>query len=288
MKIVPVVFAVAVAVVTAWRWPRLGWPLRGAGMAVSGALALYGAGIVRLPAFEDVIASIGSTLGAYTYVLVAVMAFLETGAFVGLLVPGETVVIVGGVVAGQGHIDLALLFGLTWLCSFAGDVTGYVLGGRLGRRFLLAHGPRVHITERRLLQVEEFFARYGSGTILIGRFVGLVRPVAPFLAGASKYPRGRFVALAGLGTGLWSATFVLLGYLFWQSLDQAIAIAQRGSLALGGTVLALIALVAGYRYLRDRVRHPRPPKSPRRPRRDRQDNRSVSAADLGVTRRDAC
>jgi undecaprenyl-diphosphatase len=191
------------------------------------------------------------------------MAFLETGAFVGLLVPGETVVVVGGVIAGQGHIDLALLLGLTWLCAFAGDLSGYLLGRRLGRRFLLAHGPRVHVTEPRLLRVEAFFGRYGPATILIGRFVGLVRPVAPFLAGASKYPIGRFAALAGLGTGLWSATFVLLGYLFWQSLDEAIAIAQRGSLALGGTVAVVIALVAGYRYMRERASRARPPGSPR-------------------------
>jgi undecaprenyl-diphosphatase len=182
------------------------------------------------------------------------MAFLETGAFVGLVGPGETVVIVGGVVAGQGHIDLGLLLGLTWACAFAGDVTGYVLGHRLGRRFLLTHGPRVRITEEQLLRVEAFFGRYGPGAIIIGRFVGLVRSVAPFLAGASGYPRGRFIALAGLGTGLWSAAFVMLGYLFWQSLDEAIAMAKRGSLALGGTAAVVIAVVAAYRYLRGRKR----------------------------------
>lgn len=253
MKIGPIAVATALTATTLWRWPRLGWPVRAVGMALCGALALYGAGIIHLPRLEAVIASVGSTLGAYTYALVAVMAFLETGAFVGLLVPGETVVIVGGVVAGQGHIDLWLVLGITWLCAFAGDTTSYVLGRRLGRRFLLAHGPRLHVTEQRLLRVEAFFGRYGPATILIGRFVGLVRPVAPFLAGASKYPLGRFVALAGLGTGAWSATFVLLGYLFWQSLDEAIAIAQRGSLVVGGTLAVVIAVVAGYRYLRDRT-----------------------------------
>jgi undecaprenyl-diphosphatase len=252
MRITPIAFAVAVAAVMMWRWPRLGWALRALGVALCVALALYGAGLIHLPQLEDVIASVGSTLGAYTYALVAVMAFLETGAFVGLLVPGETVVIVGGVVAGQGHIALGLLVGLTWVCAFAGDVTSYLLGRRLGRRFLLAHGPQVQITEQRLLWVESFFGRYGPATILIGRFVGLVRPVAPFLAGASKYPFVRFVALATLGTGMWSAAFVLLGYLFWQSLDEAIAIAQRGSLALGATVAVVITLVTGYRALRER------------------------------------
>jgi membrane protein DedA with SNARE-associated domain len=269
MKIAPIVFAIAVAGGTLWRWPRLGWLLRGLGVTGTVALILYGAGIVHLPQLEKVISSVGSTLGSYTYALVAAMAFLETGAFVGFVVPGETVVIVGGVVAGQGHIDLVLLLALAWACALAGDVTSYLLGRRLGRRFLLKHGWRVRITEERLLRIEAFFGRYGAATVLIGRFVGLVRPVAPFLAGASKYPPGRFVALAALGTGLWSAAFVSLGYVFWQSLDEAIAIAKRGSLALGGTVTVVVALVVGYRHLRGR--------------RGREPERSVSGVSLQAT-----
>jgi undecaprenyl-diphosphatase len=269
MKLLPIVFALAVAAAVAWRWRRVGWAVRLAGAALSVALALYGAGVFHLPDFETVIGDLGSALGPYTYALVAVMAFLETGAFVGLLVPGETVVIVGGVVAGQGHIDLVGLLGLTWMCAFAGDLTGYVLGRRLGRRFLLEHGPRVHITEPRLIRVEAFFARYGLATILIGRFVGLVRPIAPFLAGASRYPAGRFAAVAFVGTGLWSTAFVLLGFAFWQSLDEAVAIAQRGSLALGGVVVLVVALIAGYRRLRGRAG--------RRPDRPQPDHRATEA-----------
>lgn len=256
MRLLPIVFAFAVGAGIVWRWARLGWPARLAAAALSAALALYGAGVFHLPELEKVVGSVGSTLGPYTYALVGVMAFLETGAFVGLLVPGETVVIVGGVVAGQGHIDLVALLGLTWICAFAGDLTGYGVGRRLGRRFLLEHGPRVHITEARLIRVEAFFARYGLATILIGRFVGLVRPIAPFLAGASRYPAGRFAAVAAVGTGLWSAAFVLLGFAFWQSFDEAVTIAKQGSLALGGVVLLLVAVIAGYRRLRARTDRP--------------------------------
>jgi undecaprenyl-diphosphatase len=253
MKLLPIVFTFALAAMIAWRWRRLGWAVRLAGALVSAALALYGAGVFHLPELETVIGDLGSALGPYTYALVAVMAFLETGAFVGLLVPGETVVIVGGVVAGQGHIDLFALLGLTWISSFTGDLTGYALGRRLGRRFLIEHGARVQITEPRLVRVEAFFSRYGIATIFIGRFVGLVRPIAPFLAGASRYPLGRFAAVAAAGTGLWSAAFVLLGFAFWQSLDEAVAIAQRGSLALGGVLLLAVALIAVYRRLRPRA-----------------------------------
>jgi membrane protein DedA with SNARE-associated domain len=260
MRVLPTALAIVAACTIVWRWPRLGWPLRAAGAVLCTALGLYGSGIIRLPEFETVLRTLGSTLGPYTYALVAVMAFLETGAFVGLLVPGEMVVIVGGVVAGQGHIDMPALLVLAWCCAFGGDITGYLLGGRLGRRFLLEYGPRVHISEARLLRVEEWFARYGVATILIGRFVGVVRPIAPFLAGASRYPPGRFGALAALGTGLWSAAFVLLGFLCWQSFDRALAIAKSGSLALAAIVLLTLGLVVGYRYLRTRSTGARGPR----------------------------
>jgi undecaprenyl-diphosphatase len=254
MKLAPIIFAAAVAGMTWWRWRQLGWPLRAAAAALCVALALYGAGIVRPPSLETAAGTIGSTLGPYTYALVAVMAFLETGAFVGLIVPGETVVIVGGVVAGQGHIDVFGLLGLTWCCALAGDVSGYLLGRRLGRRFLLEHGSGAGVTEPRLRRVEAFFARYGLATILIGRFIGFVRPIAPFLAGASRYPRGRFLGLAVVGTGLWSAAFVLLGFMFWHSFDEAVAIAKRGSLAFGITVALAIAIAVSYSALRNRLR----------------------------------
>ena len=109
---------------------------------------------------------------------------------------------------------------------------------------------RLHITEPRLIRVESWFARHGLATILVGRFVGLVRPLAPFMAGASRYPGGRFAAVALVGTALWSAACVVLGFVLWQSFDQAIAIAQQGTLALA---LAAV-LVAGGLLAHGRLR----------------------------------
>ena len=146
------------------------------------------------------------------------MAFLETGAFVGLIAPGETVVIVGGLVAGQGEINIIILIGLVWVCAVAGDTTSFLLGRRLGREFILKHGHRVRITETRLEQVEGFLHRHGGATILFGRFLGLVRALAPFVAGASRLPVRRFLPYDIVAAGAWATTFCLLGYIFWQFL----------------------------------------------------------------------
>ena len=108
-------------------------------LAVVGAL-LYGLGLFEIPNIEKLLEDLGRTLGTYTYLLVGGLAFLETGAFVGLIAPGETTILVGGVVAGQGEIDIVALIALVWACAVAGDLTSFYLGRRLGREFLETHG----------------------------------------------------------------------------------------------------------------------------------------------------
>ena len=94
---------------------------------------------------------------------------------------------------------------------------------------MLKHGPRVRITHERFESVEGYFASHGGKTILVGRFIGLVRALAPFIAGSSGMQYRAFVPYSVLGTGLWAAAFSLLGYAFSQSLDKAGQIAGHRS-----------------------------------------------------------
>ena len=251
MKPVDFVIAAVVAAYLAVRWRRLSREGRALLAVVAAGLAVYGTGVVALPNFEHVIKDVGTSLGSWTYLLVGVMAFAETGAFLGFVAPGEVTVIVGGVVAGQGKIDVVVLIGLVWVAAVAGDMTSYYLGRRLGREFMVRHGGRVRVTPERLDKVEDFFARRGGTTILVGRFIGIVRQLAPFLAGSTRMPFRRFVPYDVLAAGLWSTTFVLLGYVFWQSFDQVAAIAKNGALALGGAVVLVAAVIAVIRHRHD-------------------------------------
>ena len=177
-------------------------------------------------------------------------AFLETGAFVGLIAPGETAMIVGGVVAGQGKISIIALIAVVWAAAVAGDCASYYMGKRLGRQFLVKHGPRFQITEDRLEKVEVFFDKHGGKAIFIGRFVGLVRAVAPFLAGSGRMPFRRFIPYDVLGAGLWATTFLMLGYVFWQSLGTVLKVAKQGALGLGIAISVVVAIVWLVRWLR--------------------------------------
>jgi membrane protein DedA with SNARE-associated domain/membrane-associated phospholipid phosphatase len=250
-------FAVAVAGFLLVRRRRLGRLTLFAGIAVVVAAGLIGTGVIELPNLEQLLADAGKALGKWTYLLVGVLAFLETGAFVGLVAPGETTVIVGGVVAGQGEISLLVLIAIVWTCAVAGDLTSYTLGRRLGREWLVRHGERVKITEDRLRQVEGFFDRYGGVTILIGRFIGLVRSLAPFVAGTANMPLRTFLPYDVLGAGLWSTTFCVLGYVFWHSFGQLTTYVSRGLLAFGTVVVIGAGLVMLVQLRRDEAKRER-------------------------------
>jgi membrane protein DedA with SNARE-associated domain len=219
-------------------------------------LLAYGLGVLHPPRLEDAIRDVTGTLGPYTYVLVGVLAFLETGAGVGLVAPGELAVMLGGVSAGQGEIELIPLIAIVWACALAGDLTSFVLGRRLGRDFLLRHGTKVGITPTRVAQVESFFAAHGGKTIIVGRFIGLVRAVSPFIAGASRMPARRFIPYTTIAAGIWATTFCVLGYLFWHSLDQLIEITKQGTFGLAAAILLVAGTLVLYRRRRGASRRP--------------------------------
>jgi membrane protein DedA with SNARE-associated domain/diacylglycerol kinase family enzyme len=214
--------------------------LVGAGALAAAATLAVITGQVPVPDFTGALEDASQTLGAWAYPAVAAFAFLETGAFVGLIVPGETAVVVGGVVAAEGDVELVPLIGLVWLAAAAGDLVSFLLGRRLGRPFLERHGPLVRVGPERLGQVERFYARHGGSAVLLGRFVGLVRAVSPFVAGASGLALRRFLPWSLVGTLVWAATFTLVGYGFSESFADSGDTAAR--IALGAALLA----AAGY------------------------------------------
>ncbi len=200
---------------------------------------------------QSTLDDVASKLGKLTYLFVGLAAFLETGAFVGLVLPGETVVILGGAVAGQGETSVILTIGIVWACSFSGDSVSFLLGRRLGRGFILRHGPKVRITEERFSRVEDYFSRHGGKTILIGRFIGLVRALAPFVAGSSGMRYTSYLPFSVLGTGLWAAGYVLLGYFASRSLDAAAHAAGQGTLFFGIAIAVIVGIVWAVRFLRN-------------------------------------
>jgi len=138
---------------------------------------------------------------------------------------------------------------VAWVAAALGDFASFVLGQKLGRRFLIARGPRLGVTAPRLERVEGFFDRHGPKAILIGRFVGIVRAVAPFLAGASGMRLRAFLPWSLLGTAVWATTFTLVGYAFHRSFASAAHTLTHGAFALA-VVAAAVLLLRAWRRAR--------------------------------------
>jgi membrane protein DedA with SNARE-associated domain/membrane-associated phospholipid phosphatase len=249
MKIIPLVIAALILAVLIWRRRKTSTEQKLIGAVLIAGLAVYGSGLVSFD-LEHTIERLGERLGKWTYLLVGGMTFLETGAFLSFVAPGEFTILFGGLVAGQGKINVIILIGIVWTCAVLGDTTSFYLGHRLGRGWLVKHGARVKITEERLDQVSAFYDKHGGITVFIGRFVGLLRALGPFIAGASKMPYRRFLPYDILGGGLWSTILVLLGYIFWRSFDRLKTIVGQGFIALGTLITVVVVIVWAVRFFR--------------------------------------
>ena len=207
--------------------------------AAAAAAAFVVAG--SLPDLGRWSADVSHSLGVWAYVMVGVFAFVETAAFVGLVAPGETAVVAAGAAAAHGELDVVALVAVVWIAAAAGDGVSFVLGRRLGRPFIERHAAKARLTPARIARAERFYQRQGGKALLVGRFVGLLRAVTPFLAGASKVPARSLAAYSLGGTLAWAATFTVLGFAFAGSVAAASELATR---IVALAVLALLAVVA--------------------------------------------
>jgi membrane protein DedA with SNARE-associated domain len=200
-----------------------------------GVVATSAAIVGELPDVATELRRLAESLGPWAYVLLAGLIALESAAVLGLISPGEAVLAVGGAAAAHGSVELPLVLATAWIAGVAGDATAYRLGRRHGRAMLLRAAPRVGLAAERVDRLEALVRRWGAAALLAGRYIGLVRSLAPFLAGASGLPCRRVVVWSIAGAGLWTATSVLAGYAFASSLD---AIGNVLLAAAGGLVLA--------------------------------------------------
>ena len=176
------------------------------------------------------------------------LAYLEAAAFVGLLVPGELTVVLGGAVARDGDISISRCSCSSGSRPRPATRPGSCSAASSGADFLLRHGPRFHITPDVVARVEGIFDRHGGKAIILGRFIGVARAITPFLAGSSHLPLRRFLAFDIAGAGAWAASFLAVGYVVGRERrSRAASLSHTIGLAIGGA-----AVVGGAR-----ARHPR-------------------------------
>lgn len=173
------------------------------------------------------------------YIIVGLATLLENSIGAGVVVPGETLVIVGGFYARIGRLTLPGVIAVSVAGAILGDNLGYLIGRRFGRGFLERHGPRLFVTAERLAMADAYYRRHGGKTVFLGRFVPVVRSVGFILAGVSRMSWRRFAAYDAAGSALWGAANAVLGYVLGEAYRRA-----EGYLRGVGVVLLALLLVA--------------------------------------------
>jgi len=175
------------------------------------------------------------------YVVVFAATFLENSIGAGVIVPGETLVIIGGVYAGLGDLWLPVVASTAVVGAILGDNVGYWIGRRFGRGFLERHGRKLFVTPERLVAAERYYQRHGGKTVFFGRFIPVVRSVGFIVAGVSQMPWKRFLGYDVAGAVIWGVGHTLIGYALGESYERL----ERYATPFGIAVLVILLLVIG-------------------------------------------
>lgn len=178
-------------------------------------------------------------LANYGYATVLLLTFLETSAFLGLVAPGETIVVLCGFYAFRGVLDPWAVGALATAGAIAGDQVGYLLGRKYGHGLVTRFGKYVFFDQKRLIATERYYDRHGGKTVFLGRFMALLRSFGPVVAGISRMKYTTFLSWSVVSCVLWAATFTVLGYFFgksWELIEEY--------LGWGGALAFLVGIVA--------------------------------------------
>ena len=175
--------------------------------------------------------------------------FRRGRAFVGFVLPGETAVVFGGVLASEHHVSLSWMCTLVVLCAIVGDSVGYEVGRRFGP-VLLSHRPLKD--HRGVERTRDFLQRRGAYAVFVGRFAAVFRALVPGVAGASEVRYRTFLAANAAGGLVWGVAYTLAGYAVGKSYEKVLTWGGRASTAI--IVVVAIGLVATYVVHRRRRR----------------------------------
>ena len=180
--------------------------------------------------------------GLFVYVGLFFIVFAETGLALGFFLPGDSLLVVAGLVAATGKLNVALLIGLLFVAAVVGDAVGYYTGARLGPR-LFKKKKSLIFRPSHLQRAHAFYEKYGGKTIVIARFVPIVRTFAPIVAGAAEMPYRRFVLFNIAGGFLWVTSMLLSGYFLGSVLKSKVGIDLDEHIEWVVIVVVLLSLI---------------------------------------------
>jgi membrane-associated protein len=167
--------------------------------------------------------SLLALLGNYVYFGLFFIVFAETGLAVGFFLPGDSLLVVSGLFAAAGKLNVALVLLAFFLGSVIGDSTGYWTGRLMGKRLFSNENSKI-FKPSRVQKAHSFFEKHGAKTVILARFVPIVRTFAPIVIGTAEMPYNKFLPYSILGGALWICSMVLAGYFLGGVIESALGI----------------------------------------------------------------
>jgi membrane-associated protein len=159
------------------------------------------------------------TFGVYVYVGLFLIVFAETGLAVGFFLPGDSLLVVAGLFAAAGKLDLTILLVTLFIAAVLGDTVGYFTGRKMGRTLFTKPKSRF-FNPKHIKKAHTFYEKHGGKTIVLARFVPIVRTFAPIVAGAAEMTYRNFIIYNVFGGLLWVASMLLAGYFLGGLVEQ--------------------------------------------------------------------
>ena len=165
--------------------------------------------------FDESLATVINLFGPLTYVILFLVVFAETGLVVTPFLPGDSLLFAVGTLAGGNYLNIFIVYITLLLAAILGDTVNYWIGHHLGPRVFSKENSRIFNKEY-LKRTDEFYKKHGGKTIILARFVPIIRTFAPFVAGIGKMHYGTFLFYNILGGFLWVTSLTFAGYFFGQ------------------------------------------------------------------------
>jgi membrane-associated protein len=191
--------------------------------------------------------AIRSVPPALAYTIIALLVFGESAFFAGFVLPGETAVLLGGLLASQSHLDIVTLTVIVVISAILGDTVGYEVGKHLGPRVLRWRFLSKY--QSQLDRAQESLRRRGGPAVFLGRWTAFLRAMMPGIAGLSRMRYAVFLLWNALGGITWGITFCLVGYFAGASYDKV-----ASSIGKGAAVVVAVLVIIGLVVWRVRVR----------------------------------
>jgi membrane-associated protein len=161
---------------------------------------------------DEHLATIFQYFGHWTYVLLFLVIFAETGLIIFPFLPGDSLLFAIGAFAALGYVDIAAILITLFIAAIVGDSVNYWIGKKFGQK--MVDNPKIPINQQHIDQTQAYYDKNGGKTIILARFIPIIRTFAPFVAGVSKMRYKDFMLFNVIGAFTWVFSLVLLGYFF--------------------------------------------------------------------------